>query len=226
MNLFRKIIRKVNNIRLQNELKKYVRIGHNVVLDTQSIFEGANSLADGCNFVSSSLGFGSYCASNSFIRRTKIGRYCCIGKNVRVIDVTHPSKDYVSVHPAFYSIENVSGVTYSSQKSFQDKLSINNEPDTAVIIGNDVWIGDGVQILGGHTIGDGVIVAAGAVVTKDIPPYTIVGGVPARIIRYRFSEEDIVFLGKLKWWNQPPSWIKEYAPYFRNIKLLRKQLES
>lgn len=72
-----------------------------------------------------------------------------------------------------------------------------------IIIGNDVWIGYEAVILAGVTIGDGAIVGAGSVVTKDIPPYTIVGGVPARPIRKRFSEETIIFLLKMKWWAWP-----------------------
>ena len=72
-----------------------------------------------------------------------------------------------------------------------------------IIIGNDVWIGYEAVIMSGVTIGDGAIIGARSVVTKDIPPYTIVGGVPARQIRRRFSEETIAALLELKWWNWP-----------------------
>ncbi|MBU9735538.1 CatB-related O-acetyltransferase [Lachnospiraceae bacterium ASD5720] len=92
----------------------------------------------------------------------------------------------------------------------------------AVIIGNDVWIGDGAQIIGGHKIGDGAIVAAGAVVTKDVLPYSIVGGVPAKIIRFRFEKDDINYLMQLKWWDKDREWIEKHAAYFENIKLLRQ----
>ena len=69
-------------------------------------------------------------------------------------------------------------------------------------IGNDVWIGLNATILDGVTIGDGAIVAAGAVVTKDVPPYAVVAGVPAKIIKYRFTESQIDFLLKFRWWEK------------------------
>ena len=73
-----------------------------------------------------------------------------------------------------------------------------------IVIGNDVWIGYEAVVLAGVTIGDGAIVAARAVVTKDVPPYTIVGGVPARPIRKRFPDAEIAQLLELKWWDWPP----------------------
>ena len=93
-------------------------------------------------------------------------------------------------------------------------------------MGNDVWIGDGVKIMEGVTIADGTIVAAGANVVKDTEPYSIVGGNPARPIRYRFNEEQIKFLLDLKWWNKPENWIDEYAKYFDNIATLQEQIGS
>ena len=73
-----------------------------------------------------------------------------------------------------------------------------------IVVGNDVWIGYEAVILAGVTIGDGAIIATRAVVTKDVPPYTIVGGVPAKPIRKRFSDEEIDQLLELKWWDWPP----------------------
>lgn len=217
-----RMAKKINVLKQKKALKGRVKIGRNVVLDDAVEFEGANSLATGCNFTSSTLGFGSYVASNSFIRHTEIGRYCCIGKNVRIIDVTHPSSTFVSVHPAFYSLNNATGTSFIENEKFQEKLIIDANSDMAVIIGNDVWIGDGAQIIGGHKIGDGAIVAAGAVVTKDVLPYSIVGGVPAKIIRFRFEKDDINYLMQLKWWDKDREWIEKHAAYFENIKLLRQ----
>ena len=87
-----------------------------------------------------------------------------------------------------------------------------------------MWLGYGTKILEGVTVGDGAVVAAGAVVTKDVPPYAIVGGVPAKVIKYRFSEEDIEYLLKLRWWDKAEEWIKVHAEYFENIELLKEKV--
>lgn len=89
-----------------------------------------------------------------------------------------------------------------------------------------MWIGKKVMIRSGVKIGDGAIIASGAIVTKDVEPYSIVGGIPARHIRYRFDEDDIQWLKKTKWWNKDVSWWEKYGEYFHDIKLLRKKIEE
>ena len=86
-------------------------------------------------------------------------------------------------------------------------------------IGDDVWVGAGSIIMAGVTIGDGAIIAAGSVVTKDVPPYAIVGGVPAKILRYRFDEGVRKALLKLKWWNLPEEVLKQNIELFQKEKL-------
>nr|WP_302694185.1 CatB-related O-acetyltransferase [uncultured Prevotella sp.] len=85
-------------------------------------------------------------------------------------------------------------------------------------MGNDVWIGSSVIILGGVTIGHGAIIAAGAIVNKDVPPYAIVAGVPARIIRYRFNDEQIEKILKDPWWKKSEQWLRERVKDFANIQ--------
>ena len=85
-----------------------------------------------------------------------------------------------------------------------------------IIIDNDVWIGYEAVIMAGVHIGDGAVIAARAVVTKDVPPYTIVGGTPARKIRMRFEEEIIVKLQQIQWWNWPVEKIRQSLPYIMN----------
>ena len=88
---------------------------------------------------------------------------------------------------------------------------------------NDVWIANNSVILEGVSVKDGSVVCAGAVVTKDVPPYAIVGGVPAKVIRYRFDEEQIQYLLQLKWWDKSEEWIKNYAQYFDDIDILKEK---
>ena len=92
----------------------------------------------------------------------------------------------------------------------------------SVVAGNDVWIGDRVLIKGGVRIGDGAVIGMGAVVTKDVPPYAVVGGVPARIIKMRFSENQISELLSQNIWEKPIEWIEENAEKFESIESFLK----
>jgi virginiamycin A acetyltransferase len=92
-----------------------------------------------------------------------------------------------------------------------------------IILGSDVWIGWGVTVLSGVRVGNGAIIAARAVVTKDVPPYAIVGGVPARVIRYRFTDAQIAFLQRSAWWNRDDAWLERHADAFADIEQFMKE---
>ena len=216
-------MQKLKTIRLNRKYQGAV-FSDGVVVEGKCIFGGYNHIGRNTILSDCEMGYASYCASNSFLRRAVIGKYCSIGKNVRIIDVTHPLKDNVSTHPSFYSVNNVTGLSYVKSSRFRERLCVSGE-ETAVRIGNDVWICDGAQILGGVTIGDGAVIAAGAVVTRDVPDYAVYAGVPARLLRFRFEEDDIAFLKKLSWWNKDNNWIRENAGHFDSVRDLKSVLE-
>ena len=90
-------------------------------------------------------------------------------------------------------------------------------------VGNDVWIGENVFFQGGVIIGDGAVVLAGAVVTKDVPPYAIVGGVPAKVLKYRYDEETIKFLLSIKWWDKDVNWLRDNWQLLCDINRLKNE---
>lgn len=150
---------------------------------------------------------------------TRIGCYCSIADHVRTCFGSHPTSVAVSTFPAFY-YDTASGLGYTYSTTSQQEAGVYKKAaeDFIVDIGNDVWIGSHVLIMDGVRIGDGAIVAAGAVVTKDVPPYAIVGGVPAKVLKYRFTPKQIEFLLQFKWWNRDPQWIEAHWKDFQNIK--------
>jgi acetyltransferase-like isoleucine patch superfamily enzyme len=156
------------------------------------------------------IGSYTYVRDNTRIFNGVVGNFCSIGPNCIIRLGVHPVGNFVSSHPIFYSPKMLVGTTFVDHKYFE-------EEEKTVHIGNDVWIGSNVIVVDGVTIGDGAIIAAGAVVTKDVPPYAICGGIPAKLIRYRFDEQKIDFLLKFKWWDKDEKWLRKNVKDFHNI---------
>lgn len=195
-----------------------VRFNGTVCIEKGSIFEGANSIADRSAFFGK-MGYGSYMADNCSIS-ANIGRFTSIGPEVRTPTGRHPFKEpYVTTSPMFFSLRKQSMYTFASKSLFEEFLPI-------VQIGNDCWIGMRVIIVGGVSIGDGAVVLAGAVVTKDVPPYAIVGGVPAKIIGYRYDDETIKFLLKTQWWNRSLKWLKDNSRFLCDMDSFLKIIKQ
>lgn len=188
-------------------------------------FEGDNFISKNVNLRNIEIGRHSYISNSSSFFNVKIERYSSIGSNVKNIIGIHPSKTFVSTHPSFYSLKPLTGKSYVGEQKFIEEKFVEGSK-YSVVIGNDVWIGSNVLISEGITIGDGAIVAAGCVVTKDVPNYAIVGGIPSKIIKYRFEEEEINFLNNLKWWDKDEEWIENNAEYFEDIKILKSNLKG
>ena len=163
---------------------------------------------------------------------TRIGAFCSINETAQVL-VNHPV-DLLTTHPFAYTskqeIEEIMENNYDINVFANDlpRLSLNGsivkrvpKINGAVTIGNDVWIGANVVILPSINIGNGAILAAGAIVTRDVPDYAIVGGVPAKVLRFRFSQDEINSLNEIQWWNWSDEKILENRRYFidsENIK--------
>ena len=160
------------------------------------------------------VGKGTYIAMNSFISMTEIGKFCSIGPNFLCGFGIHPTNG-ISTSPAFYSTMKQNGMTFSSTDKIEERKPIK--------IGNDVFIGMNVSILDGVTIGDGAVVAAGTVVNKDVEPYSVVGGVPAKHIKYRFSKEQIEALLKIQWWDWSDEKLQEVERNFFEVDKFIKE---
>ena len=181
-------------------------------------FEGENYIWNKVVLSNTCVGRGTYIGPYSSLVNCKIGRYCSIASNVSLIKGRHPI-NFVSTSPAFFSLRKQNGTTYVKRQKF-------DEDDKLTIIKNDVWIGEDVKIMSGVTINDGAIIGARALVLKDVPPYAVVAGIPAKIIKYRFDESTIEDLLKTKWWNKSQAWLKENADLFNNVQDVLDALKS
>lgn len=210
--LFKYLWRYVKSLSLR---KHNVYVSHSARFNQHTSFEKNIKIGKHTCVCNAVIGRNSYIGRNSNFNDCEIGRFCSIASNVKVEANTHPSSTFVSTSPSFYSTLLQNGQTFVAETCFEETLQIDGKK---LIVGNDVWIGADVIFKGGIKIGDGAIVAMGAVVTKDVPPYSIVGGVPAKIIRYRFSDEQIAKLRDLQWWNKNDEWLKKNAKMFDNVE--------
>ncbi len=163
-----------------------------------------------------SIGDYTYVAVNSAISLSQIGKFCSIGPNFFCGYGIHPLNG-ISTSPMFYSTLKQNGFSLTEKDKIQERKKI--------VIGNDVFIGANVTILDGVTIADGAVIGAGAVVVNDIPPYAVAGGVPAKIIKYRFSDDIINRLLQLKWWNWDEEKLKRIEADFFDIDLFLNKIK-
>lgn len=161
------------------------KVGNNVAFNRRSYIND------------SSIGAFSYSGSNTTINFSSIGKFCSLARNVDIGGFDHDYRK-VTTMPMFRFKQLSSG----------DNPDVGEEKELCKI-GNDVWIAAGTQILHKVSIGDGAVIGGGAVVTKNVPPYAIVAGVPAKIINFRFDEKTIAELLEIKWWDWPEDVVLE-----------------
>jgi len=139
------------------------------------------------------------------VGHARIGPFCSIGSGVLIGAGVHPTH-LPSTHPAFYSAVEKSGRTFARETHFAEHAT--------TTIGADVWIGANTILVDGVTVGDGAVVAAGSVVTKDVEPYAVVGGVPARTIRTRFEPALVARYLTVRWWELPVAVLERHSEIF------------
>lgn len=188
-----------------------------VSIDRTSSLGRYNVIFKNAAIINSSIGDHTYIQKESLINEADIGKFCSIAMNVSIGLAQHATT-YVSSHPAFYLLNTPLVKTFSTEDIFLTT--------SRTIIGHDVWIGQNALIMSGVKIGTGAVIGAGSVVTKDVPEYAIVTGIPANISKFRFEENIRRDLLQTKWWNMPNEWIEKNCLLFTNplqlIDILKK----
>lgn len=186
------------------------------MVDSSSCVDKKAKVYRAAKIFHSKLSRFSYVGKRSCLINAEIGSFCSIASDVCVGMGTHDMSK-LSTSPLFNEKRNGTGHSWTNQISF---------PYENVVVGNDVWIGERALIMGGVTIGNGAVVGAGAIVTRDVPPYAIVGGVPAKIIRYRFPPDIVEKLEKLQWWLMPEHNLRGNIHFFQMDKITIDIIES
>lgn len=174
--------------------------------DARTSFTKKSGIRHGAKLFNVKMGDYSSVGINSQVSNAVVGRFTVIARDVYVSVGAHPT-NYLTAHSIFYKND-----PWGFHPEWVKETDFNEYP--ICHIGNDVWIGTRAIIMDGVNIGDGAIVAAGAVVTKDVPPFAVVGGIPAKVIKYRFSQEIIDRLLEVKWWDLPDEKISEIVELF------------
>ena len=190
-------------------INKFLRLINRPALRNCKIDKTAK-VGTGTNCIGVQMGRYSYMGKNNSVANATIGSFCSIASYCAIGGGAHPL-DMVSTSPVFYNGKNI------FNQNFGDIKTELNKP---VVIGNDVWIGEAVFINDGIKVGDGAIIGAHSVVTHDVPPYAVVAGAPAKVIRYRFSEEAIEKLIKIKWWDWSEEELKKHGSQFSSVDKL------
>lgn len=174
------------------------------------------SICLGVKFYRGKLGKYSYIGNNSFVVDTIIGNFTSIAPDCYIGGTKHPL-EWISTSPVFHKHENIMKKNFARHEF---------EIFAKSSIGNDVWIGNKVMVKAGVTIADGAVVGMGSIVTKDIGPYEVWAGNPAKMIRKRFDDYTIEKLLKVQWWNWSDDKIEKLGSYMTDIQAFLKKIEE
>ena len=171
---------------------------------------------NGCSVDNAEIGRYTYVSDHTLISSAKIGAFCSISSYCQIGGAAHPL-DFASTSPIFLEGHNA-----------WDKhlASVPFDPYKTTVIGNDVWIGTHALIRSGVTVGDGAVIGMGAVVTKDVGPYEIWGGNPARLIRKRFDDDTVEKLLALRWWELDDETLSECAGEMSDVNAFIKKVSE
>jgi acetyltransferase-like isoleucine patch superfamily enzyme len=213
MNRFRSFIsKKYHFFRLKKRYPSAI-IYNEVVVDRGSNLDEYAVLFNGVRLQNSQIGRFSYVQKNSNITNSDIGSFCSIGPEVSIGLINHPTT-FVTTSPVFYD------ASQPLPYFFTEQTIVDSSREDRTFIGADVWIGHGAKIIAGVRVGVGAIIAAGATVVNNVEPYSVVGGVPARHIKFRFNANVIEDLLNSKWWEFSEHKLKFLAPYFMEPETL------
>ena len=188
------------------------------VITEETVFGAYIHIQAHCIFCDVTIGDYSYFAGYNQVYYATIGKFCSVASFARINTTNHPTYDRIAQHH----------FTYRSKRfgfGEDDAEFFTQRKDKAVTIGNDVWIGHNAIIMPDVNIGNGAVVGAGAVVTRNVEPYSVVAGVPARKVKMRFPDDLVVKIEQTKWWDWDYQTIKERLSDFRDIEaFVRKYL--
>lgn len=189
---------------------------------SKSKFENNCFVGDNCKVTNTVVGKYSYITEGARISHAKIGKFCSIGPNLRIGMASHPIKKFVSTSPMFHSKNTNLNVSFVKKNEIETHKYVDKKKLFFTEIENDVWIGANVTIMDGVKISNGAVIGANSLVTKNIPPYAIAKGYPAKIVKFRFTKSQIKELLDISWWHKSDKWIIRRTNLLKDINKFLK----